>query len=444
MLLAAIGALCISSSGVLVELAASGAATTAFFRCALALPFLVPLALREHRRLGPRTPRARATAVLAGLFFAVDLVLWTHAINEVGAGIATVLGNLQVVFVAAAAWLLFSERPSARFALALPVVFAGVVLVSGLAGRPSFGGNPAAGIVFGVGTSLAHAAFLMILRGAAGTPHVAAPLLDATASAAVGSLILGGIFGTLDLAPPLRSLGWLLLLAVSSQTIGWMFITSSLPRLPRAISSLMLLLQPVAALGLAALVLSERPTLLQLLGAALICGGVLLVARHATPAHEATTLPLPTRAGPTEPVASLAVLAHPGGRARPLCKETDRAPADRGARGGDLRCDLRRSRFAQLDEDRTDNVGGHLGGGGPALGRPPAAAAPARAGLPTRGRDAPPALAGTGRRPRIRAARQHPSPRAGGRHCRHAAWQPRQPVASMRPTRRCAAATSGD
>ncbi|HSP64915.1 MAG TPA: DMT family transporter, partial [Candidatus Deferrimicrobium sp.] len=223
LLLAAIGALCISSSGVLVELAASGAATTAFFRCALALPFLVPLAFREQRRLGRRTGRARATAVLAGMFFAVDLVLWTHAINEVGAGIATVLGNLQVVFVAAAAWVLFSERPTTRFALALPVVFAGVVLVSGLAGRPSFGGHPVEGIVFGVGTSLAYAAFLLILRGATDTPHVAGPLLDATAIASVGSLILGGIVGTLDLAPPMRALGWLLLLAA----IGALCISSS-------------------------------------------------------------------------------------------------------------------------------------------------------------------------------------------------------------------------
>ncbi|MDQ6846739.1 MAG: DMT family transporter [Candidatus Dormibacteraeota bacterium] len=282
-LTAAIGALCISSSGVLVELAASGAATTAFFRCALALPFLVPLALRERSRRGPRAARARATAVLAGVFFAVDLVLWTHAINEVGAGIATVLGNLQVVFVSAAAWVLFSERPSRRFALALPVVIAGVVLVSGLAGRPTFGGHPVEGIVYGVGTSLAYAAFLLILRGATGTPHVAGPLLDATASAAVGSLAFGAVFGSMTLAPPLRSLGWLLLLAVTSQTIGWMFITSSLPRLPRAISSLMLLLQPVAALCLAALVLSERPTWPQLFGALLIIGGVLAVARHGTP-----------------------------------------------------------------------------------------------------------------------------------------------------------------
>jgi drug/metabolite transporter (DMT)-like permease len=77
----------------------------------------------------------------------------------------------------------------------------------------------------------------------------------------------------------LAALGWLFALAVTSQTIGWLFITSSLPRLPRAISSLILLLQPVAALGLAALVLAEHPTWAQMVGAALICGGVLIVAR---------------------------------------------------------------------------------------------------------------------------------------------------------------------
>ncbi|MGO8729198.1 MAG: EamA family transporter [Streptosporangiaceae bacterium] len=53
--------------------------------------------------------------MLAGLFLAVDLVLWNHAIADVGAGIATVLGNLQVLFVALIAWALLRERPDRRF-----------------------------------------------------------------------------------------------------------------------------------------------------------------------------------------------------------------------------------------------------------------------------------------------------------------------------------------
>ena len=68
-------------------------------------------------------------------------------------------------------------------------------------------------------------------------------------------LLFGAVFGSLTLTPSWSAFGWLLLLAVSSQTIGWLFITSSLPRLPSALSSLLLLLQPVASLGLATVVL---------------------------------------------------------------------------------------------------------------------------------------------------------------------------------------------
>ncbi len=283
-LLASLGAACISASAVLVTLAHSGTATTAFYRCALAVPLLVVLARAEQRRRGSRRVRPRLGALLAGMFLAVDLVLWNHAIAAVGAGIATVLGNLQVLFVALAAWVLFRERPGRAFLLALPVVMAGVALVSGLADGPGSGSHPVAGIAYGFGTSVAYAVFLLVLRQtAAGTPHVAGPLAEATIGAAAGSLLLGAAFGGLQLHIPWQSFGWLLLLAMTSQTAGWLLITSSLPRLPAAVSSLLLLLQPAAAIVLAAIVLGQRPSPLQLGGAVLVCCGVLAVSRSATP-----------------------------------------------------------------------------------------------------------------------------------------------------------------
>src|SRR5271169_6773825 len=105
MLTAALGAACISSSAIFITLAHVSAVTMTFFRCVLALPVLALLAVIERRRQGRRALKSRLYAVLAGLFLAVDLVLWNHAIVEVGAGIATVLGNLQVLFVAMFAWL---------------------------------------------------------------------------------------------------------------------------------------------------------------------------------------------------------------------------------------------------------------------------------------------------------------------------------------------------
>src|SRR5260221_747236 len=184
LMLAGLGAACISASAILVKLAGTGTATTAFFRCFLALPVLVALAAGEQRRHGRRRARVRGAAFLAGLFLAVDLVLWNHAIAEVGAGIATVLGNLQVLFVALTAWVLLRERPERRFLVALPVVMAGVVMVSGLAGGAVGGIQPLARNGYGICTSAGYAAFLLIIRPAAGgTPHAPGPPPRATPGA---------------------------------------------------------------------------------------------------------------------------------------------------------------------------------------------------------------------------------------------------------------------
>ncbi len=291
--LAGVGAATISSSAVLVVLAHASAVSTAFYRSALALPLLAALAVAERRRHGLRARAQRLWAVAAGVFLAADLILWTHAIADVGAGVATVLGNLQVLFVAGFAWLAWGERPGRAVVLALPVVTLGVVLVSGLIGGHAAGLHPLAGIWYGIGTSLSYAGFLLALRrSSAGSAHTAGPVADATAGSALASLAYGAAFGGLALHPAWPSLGWLALLALLSQTAGWLLIASSLPRLPAAVSSLMLLLQPAASLGLAAAVLGERPSLLQITGAALTCGGALMASLAATRA-----------AGPAAPAA---------------------------------------------------------------------------------------------------------------------------------------------
>ncbi len=327
MLTAMLGAACISSSAILVTLAHVGPVTTAFFRCALALPVLIPVAMLEQRRLGPRPLASRAYAVLAGLFLAVDLVLWNHAISDVGAGVATVLGNLQVLFVAAFAWVVLRERPDRRFLIMLPVVLAGIVLVSGMLGGHAAGVRPLAGISFGVGTSAAYACFLLVLRNTSGqAPHVAGQLADATVGATAGAVVIGLVTGGLQLDIPWPSFGWLLILALLSQTVGWLLITSALPRLPAAISSLVLLLQPAASMVLADVVLSERPTVIQVGGAVLVCAGVLTVTRtsaRSSPKLASSAEAAPVQASPTQASTTQAsptqVSAVEASRALDLC-----------------------------------------------------------------------------------------------------------------------------
>lgn len=274
-LAAAAGAACIASSATLVRLADVEPATAATFRCVYALPVLGLLLVREDRRYGTRPSRERWLAAAAGVFFALDLVLWHHAIAAVGAGIGTVLGNLQVVVVGFLAWWLLGERPGRRLLLAVPVVLVGVVLISGVVGSGAYGDNPGLGVLFGVGTSIAYAGFLLLLRhGSRDLRRSAGPLFDATAVSVVVCVALGPVSGGVDLVPHWPAHGWLLLLALTSQVVGWLLIAVSLPRVPAALTSVVLLLQPVASVALSAAVLDERPSPLQLLGCAIVLGGV--------------------------------------------------------------------------------------------------------------------------------------------------------------------------
>jgi drug/metabolite transporter (DMT)-like permease len=271
------GAMVISASATLVGLANVAPATASAFRCFYALPVLGVLAWREQRRLGPRTGRERGIAVIAGVFFAIDLVLWGHAIEAAGAGIATVLGNLQVVFVGLGAWAAFGERLARRLVMALPVVIAGVVMISGVIGSGAYGSDPVLGVVYGVGTSIAYALFILVLRGPGGgeSGRVAGPLFEVTAVCAVVSVALGPIAGGIDLVPAWPAAGWLALLALSSQVVGWMLITWAWRLLPAAQASLLLLIQPIASVAMSAAVLGERPSVWQLAGCVVVLAGVI-------------------------------------------------------------------------------------------------------------------------------------------------------------------------
>jgi drug/metabolite transporter (DMT)-like permease len=268
-----LGALVIAFSAILVDLADVEPVTAALWRNAYAIPVLAVLAWRER---APRTWRQRRLALIAGVVFAINLTLWHEAIDDVGAGLATVLGNLQVVIVPFIALLLFGERVPKSILFALPLVCAGVLLVSGALEQGAYGANPARGAVFGIACGFSYASFILIQRhGLMDLAHPAGLLLDTSIVASVTAAIMGVILGADDLAPAWPSAGWLMLLALTSQVLGWMLITVSLPRLPAAITSLILTIQPIGSVLFGAILLSQEPSALQLGGCVLILAGLL-------------------------------------------------------------------------------------------------------------------------------------------------------------------------
>jgi drug/metabolite transporter (DMT)-like permease len=275
--LAFLGVVGISFAPVFVRLAAVSPSTAGFFRTLYALPVLAVLWLRVRER-DLRTRRERLVAVAAGVLFGCDLAVWHRSIDAVGAGLATVLGNTQVFFVALAAWALQGERPRPALFVALPPMFAGVVLTSGL-GRPeAYGAEPWKGVLYGIVTALFYTAFLLVFRRAnAGRGPVIGPWLDATAGAVVTLALSGILDGELDVAFAWPAHGWLLALAAVPHVVSWQLIAGALPRMPAVETSVLLLGQPVLAVVWGTLLLREDPSPLQVSGVVLVLAGIAFI-----------------------------------------------------------------------------------------------------------------------------------------------------------------------
>jgi drug/metabolite transporter (DMT)-like permease len=288
---AVLGAACISSSAVVMQLAGSSASLTALARCGIALPVLALLAWLERRRGTARlTVRGRWLARVSGVFLAADLIVWSHSITDIGAGLGTVITNLQVVIVTMLAWALLGERPRRSLLIALPVMLAGLAGVGGLTGSGAYGANPGLGVALGIAVAALYSVYILMLRqatthqapagGPAGSSRapVVESLFQATLGATAGSAVVGLALRDFRLGPAWPALGWLVLLALTSQVLGWLLITTSMPRLPAWLVSALLLVQPVGSLALSAAFLGERPSLPQLGGVTLMLAGVLIAA----------------------------------------------------------------------------------------------------------------------------------------------------------------------
>jgi drug/metabolite transporter (DMT)-like permease len=284
-----VGAVAIAFSGILFRLSHVSPSTGAFYRCVFALPPLWLLARAETKRYGRPRSRVVVLAWIAGAFFAADLVLWHNGVERVGAGLATVLGNTQVVLVGLLAWAFLRERPHRSSLLAIPIVGFGVLLISGALETGAYGSNPGLGVLYGLLTAVAYSGFLLVLReGSRDLRRPAGPLFIATLAAALGAAAIGAVVGDLDLTPSSAALGWLVVLALSAQVVGWLLISTSLPRLPAVVTSVLLTFQPVCSVVFAALIVNESPSGLQLAGAGCILVGLIVatIGRREVPAAE--------------------------------------------------------------------------------------------------------------------------------------------------------------
>jgi drug/metabolite transporter (DMT)-like permease len=239
------GAVLISFSGVYVTLARVTPMAAGFYRMAFGgLILLAVLAWRrEFRRIGAR---AILAALFCSLWFAVDLFCWHTCIHLTGPGLATLLANFQVFFLALAGVLFLGEKVRLKLVLAVPLALLGLFLVVGIQ-WDCFGPGYRTGIYFGLGAAVCYTGFLLTLRRLQNARNNLSAMESLTLVSIFTVLFLGiSIWQTGDTfrIPDARSGTLLFAYGLFSQVVGWVLITRALPRVRVSFAGLVLLLQP--------------------------------------------------------------------------------------------------------------------------------------------------------------------------------------------------------
>ncbi|HET8726491.1 MAG TPA: DMT family transporter, partial [Alphaproteobacteria bacterium] len=160
------GALAIALSPIFVRavLGEVGPTAAAFWRTALAVPLLWLWLAFEPRDNRPKVRgragwRDYATLLLAGLFFAGDLVFWHLSINYTTIANSTLLANFAPIYVAIVSFLLFGERFSGIFVTGLALAVAGAAVLMG--DSVAIGAEHLLGDALGLVTGMFYAGYIL-------------------------------------------------------------------------------------------------------------------------------------------------------------------------------------------------------------------------------------------------------------------------------------------
>ncbi len=248
MLRVLVGAAVISFAPVFVRLVEVPPTTSALYRTLFGgLMLFFYVRLRGESLGRPRI--AMIALAAAGFFFALDLWVWHRSIWYVGPGLATLLASFQVFFVALAGILFLGERFRRMLWLAIPMALFGLALIVGFEWT-SLDRQYRFGIVFGLMTAVAYAAYLLSLRAARIRGSDATPAGDLAIASIVSAVLLFAVALVEDIPIGIPTVGDGLLLvayALVAQVIGWILISGGLGRVPASIVALLLLLQPTLA-----------------------------------------------------------------------------------------------------------------------------------------------------------------------------------------------------
>ncbi len=278
-----IGIFSLSFSAMFVRWADAPGPVTAFYRLFFSIFLLLPFFLARINANPSLRTRSVIFPLLAGVFTACDLGLWTTSLSFTTASNATLLGNTAPLWVALGTWLILKQKLSSAFWRGLTITLLGAALIMGtdFLLHPRFG----VGDAMAIGTGVFYGGYFLFTER------------SRTHFDPVGHIWLVGIGASITLFVINTSLRypltgypaqtWFVFLstAIVSQLIGYMALAYALGHLPASVVSPTMVLQPIVTTLLAIPLLGEIPTIWQGIGGAIALVGIYMVNQ----AHQRST-----------------------------------------------------------------------------------------------------------------------------------------------------------
>ena len=269
------GNVAIAFGPLLVRYADSGPIATGFWRLALATPFLFFVGYRFGFRFSAVSRPTYWVAIVAGLFFGVDIILWHIGIFQTKMANATLFANCASLLLVIYGVIVARKMPSKWESMAVLFAFVGAALLMGQSLELS--PRHFAGDLLSLGAGLTYTVYLVLMMKMRQNTESWGALGMASAIAAV-VLLAGAVFAGEQIIP---TFWWpVLLLAFTSQFFGQGCLTYALPHFSPLVIGLALLLQPALSATAGWLAFDEMLTAMDFVGSALIMIALVLVRKQ--------------------------------------------------------------------------------------------------------------------------------------------------------------------
>ena len=256
-----------------------------FYRMFLALPFLALMNLYFNRSAAFKLKNRKhlLLVLVASLAFAGDMSSWHWSLEFTSVANATIFVNTASIYMMIFAVIIFKESVSRRFMLSFVLTFIGVI------GLIYFSNTKTEGALIGDGIALVaaflYAAYLLIISrlGEESSINI---IFYTTLFTGIFGLIFA-LFESKDFLPNSSFQFYnLLAMAILCQVGGQFFITHSLPKIKASFGSIGLLMQPIVATIIGAIVFYEYLNFIQLSFVILALVGIYFARLEIQPAKE--------------------------------------------------------------------------------------------------------------------------------------------------------------